>query len=269
MTASADVLLLLLQNVPSINLEAATENGLTAIHWAAMGESINCVEALVSRGANVNARSADGRLALHIAVEKGNLGLVERLLELGSEMTARSDGMTPQLLAYGYNHQSVIDRLKTHAAESPAAARLWDNVPSSALAKAVSGAVRSGSLSACKILLGKQSSIDVDISEDGIRGFTPLGFAIRHGMLEIAKWLLEEGANANCQNGDGTSTVQDMIKDDSLNPILPSMLEKYFADGGNILGEPNSLVYLAVAAGNTEGLSVLLRHIRANGNIYK
>ncbi|KAF0315992.1 ankyrin repeat protein [Colletotrichum asianum] len=266
---SGEFLLLLLERVPAINVEATTGNGLTAIHSAAMAGSINCTDILVSRGANVNARSADGRLALHIAVEKGNLGLVERLLELGSEMTARSDGMTPQLLAYGYNHRSVIDRLKAHAAESPAAARLWDNVPSSALAKAVSGAVRSGSLSACKILLGQQSFIDVDISEDGIRGFTPLGFAIRHGMLEISKWLLEEGANANCQNADGTSAVLDMINDHSLNPILPAMLDKYFADGGNILGEPNSLIYSAVDAGNTEGLSVLLRHIRANGNIYK
>ncbi|CAI0644315.1 unnamed protein product [Colletotrichum noveboracense] len=132
-TASADVLLLLLQNVPSINLEAATDNGFTALHWAAMGGSINCVEDLVSRGANVNARSADGQLALHIAVEKGNLGLVERLLELGSEITARSDGMTPLFLAYENNQQLIIDRLKAHAAQSSAVAPVWDNVPSSPL----------------------------------------------------------------------------------------------------------------------------------------
>ncbi|KAF4877431.1 Ankyrin-2 [Colletotrichum siamense] len=268
-TGSTDFLMLLLDKVPSIDLEAKTDNGLTAVHFAALWGCENAVELLVLRGASVNAKSADGRQALHIAVATGNLGLVETLLNLNSEVTARLDGMTPLLLAYRMNHQPIINRLNAHTTSSRVAASVSENAALTAVGHAISGAIRANNLSACQDLLKETPLLDMDISNGRFSGFTPLAIAIRHGALQIVNWLLERGANANCQNGDGTSALQDMIEDESLNPILQTMLSKYLADGGSILSETKSLIYLAVDAGNTEALDVLLHHLRANEKEYE
>lgn len=265
---SGDFLALLLDKVPSINLEATARNGMTALHWAAVSGRVNSIETLVSRGANVNARAADGQLALHIAVTKGNIGLVERLLELNSETTARLDGMTPLLLACQTNNQPLIDCLKSQPGNTSIAVPLTNKAPSSVLAKAISSAVQAGNLSACETLLSGQSSVDIDISEGHTSGFTPLAVAIIHGMLQIVEWLLEKGANANCHNGDGTSAIQGMIRKHALNSILPTMLDKYLAHGGSILSESTSLVYIAVDVANTEGVNILLDHLQENEKEY-
>lgn len=266
-TGSTDFLMDLLDRVPSINLEATTDHGLTAVHFAALWGCQDALQILVSRGANINAQSTDGRLALHIAVETGNLSLVERLLELNSDTTPRSNEMTPLLLAYQLNHQAIIDRLKMHTATSPDAASASEKASSAALSKAVAGSIRANNLSACQTLLKEKPSVDIDMCQ-GNFNCTPLAMAIGLRREPIVKWLLESGANANSKFGYDRSAMQDMITRLSLNPILQAMLDKYLADGGCILSEPNGLVNLAVNAQNNEGLYLLFKHLRTNESCY-
>ncbi|KAK1455122.1 hypothetical protein CMEL01_03882 [Colletotrichum melonis] len=259
--SSVDCLQAILEKVDSISLEAAAENGFTAVHFAVVGRKISAVEILHDRGANINARSVDGQLALHIAVAKGYLTAVERLLELGSEITPDCDGRTPLLLAYQRNDQNMIDCLRDHDQSQrgvvPAGMR------SAALAKGVFRAIQAGNLSSCQEIFASLPTVDIDIP--AIFGaLTALGVAVRFGKLNIVTWLLQQGANANYPCGNDSSIILSMIFQPLLNPGLPAMLERYVATGGSILKESGCVVATAVRAKNEEGLVILLDHLKAN-----
>ena len=53
------------------------------------------------------------------------------------------------------------------------------------------------------------------------------------------------------------------------NPFLRSLLDKWLDAGGDGVGEFANAVYLAVSAGNSEGLSLLLGHVKQNSRIYE
>ncbi|KAK0380216.1 hypothetical protein CLIM01_02441 [Colletotrichum limetticola] len=192
--SSVDCLQAILEKVDSISLEAAAENGFTAVHFAVVGRKISAVEILHDRGANINARSVDGQLALHIAVAKGYLTAVERLLELGSEITPDCDGRTPLLLAYQRNDQNMIDCLRDHDQSQrgvvPAGMR------SAALAKGVFRAIQAGNLSSCQEIFASLPTVDIDIP--AIFGaLTALGVAL----------LVDNGANLEAKDNLGRTPL--------------------------------------------------------------
>ena len=70
-------------------------NGLTALMWAAghsnevpVGEGVETVALLLSRGAGVDLADDRGRTALMIAAERGHAEIVARLLAAGADFSA-------------------------------------------------------------------------------------------------------------------------------------------------------------------------------------
>jgi ankyrin repeat protein len=89
--------------LPREVVEAATENGCTALHLAAYGGHVECCEVLLrDAGANPHAPNRAGATALHAAVcsQKASVRVVELLVDWGADVDAATDfGATPLYFA--------------------------------------------------------------------------------------------------------------------------------------------------------------------------
>jgi len=68
------------------NVEAADNEGFTALMSAASNGHIEVISKLVQAGADVTAKDTDGWTALMLAAKNGRLGAVERVLDLGADV---------------------------------------------------------------------------------------------------------------------------------------------------------------------------------------
>ncbi len=76
-----------------------------------MGD-LTSVRALLAKKADVNAASADGMTALHWAVQRDDIAMVEALVKAGAKVeTATRHGVTPLQLAATNGNAAVITRL--------------------------------------------------------------------------------------------------------------------------------------------------------------
>ena len=74
-----------------INVNAADNDGETALMEAADSRNADAVRVLIANGADVNAADEDGETALMIAADEGNLEAVKLLIEAGANVNARDD----------------------------------------------------------------------------------------------------------------------------------------------------------------------------------
>ena len=78
-----------------VNINAADNDGETALMEAADGRNVEVVRVLIANGANVNAADEDGETALMIAADDGTAETVRLLIEAGANVNARDeDGET-------------------------------------------------------------------------------------------------------------------------------------------------------------------------------
>ncbi len=90
-----------------VNVDAATNDGSTALHFAARKGAADCVKVLLAAIApyNVDATDRDGVTALHLAARRGGPDCVEVLLAAGADIDARtSAGGRP--FDYALGHES-------------------------------------------------------------------------------------------------------------------------------------------------------------------
>ena len=78
---------------------------------AVMRGDIAAARALIQKKADVNAAQDDGATALHWAVYRGNAELVDLLLRAGAKSVANREGMTPLAMAALYGNAPIVDRL--------------------------------------------------------------------------------------------------------------------------------------------------------------
>jgi len=84
----------------------------TPLHIAAMRNSGDILERLLSAGANTNARNDDGWTPLHLAAHKGHASVVDQLLKAGADIDAKDKkGYTPLFFAAGEGHVAIVKRL--------------------------------------------------------------------------------------------------------------------------------------------------------------
>ncbi|XP_013146930.1 PREDICTED: uncharacterized protein LOC106109842 isoform X1 [Papilio polytes] len=89
--------------------------GGTPLHWAISREVI---EALVDKNCDINALNFDGRTALHVMVMRGRLECVIALLSRGAEHSlGDKEGNTPLHLAVKQNNVSIVQALVVFGAD--------------------------------------------------------------------------------------------------------------------------------------------------------
>ena len=203
---------------------ARDEDGLTALMYAAMYASADCVELLLAQGADPNARSKSDVTALMLAI--GQADKARLLLSKGAEVNAKSkQGHTALSIAAGREGSAeVVKALLDHGADLPAI-----NI--------LGAAARSGDIQVVKLLLergadpndrnnaggappvtakraserSKSGGTPQDFRVLGLGGNiggTPLMYAALARNTEVIKLLLGKGADVNARhNGNGTALM--------------------------------------------------------------
>ena len=169
-----------------------TEND-TLLHLACKQESLEIVEWLLNKGADVSIIGRLDRLPLHWAVEKKNFKIVEALLKVAELKNVNmnildADQYTPFHLACSYNENDrVIDLLLEKGVIFFMAIEKEFNP--------LHWAASNGNLKMMKILLESSELGNVDINCLNNYDNTPLNLACQKNHLDVVKYLIQRGAN--------------------------------------------------------------------------
>ena len=181
-------------------VDALTRTGsLTPLMVAATTGSATVVSALLDGRANIQARSNDGTTVLMMAAASGNVDLIQALLDRGAEIDARDSarGQTPLMFAAAANRAQAVKLLVARGATAkltstvsapPRLARVGQNpnAPPPAPPKPTDAV--------------SQARADRRVGPSALGGWAALHFAAREGHLDVARALIEAGADINQPN---------------------------------------------------------------------
>ena len=168
--------------LPRDTHDAANDEGMTALHYAAINGDTEIVRFLVEHGADITAQdNLLSRSAIHFAAEKGNLECIKYLAEQGADLLDRDIyGTTPMHYAARSNKLDVVKFLVDKKIDYRAKdARGWT---------AMHYAADGGSIDVVRYLLAK----GLNINELNEVGRTPLFFARNYH--ELRKFMISKGA---------------------------------------------------------------------------
>eukprot|EP00094_Tigriopus_californicus_P011802 TCALIF_11400-PA protein Name:"Similar to Tnks Tankyrase-1 (Mus musculus)" AED:0.04 eAED:0.04 QI:0/0.85/0.75/0.87/0.71/0.5/8/1134/1190 len=162
------------------DVHAKDKGGLVPLHNACSYGHYEVTELLVKHGASVNVSDLWKFTPLHEAAAKGKYEIVKLLLKHGADPTKKNrDGHTPiDLVKEG--DQDILDLLQGDSALLDAAKR--------------------GNLTRVQKLL---TADNINCRDSQGRNSTPLHLAAGYNNLEVAEFLLENGADVNAQDKGG------------------------------------------------------------------
>ena len=102
-----------------LDVNAPQGDGMTALHWAAQGESLEITRMLLDAGADPAAVTRNGAYTpLHLAARSGSAGVVAELLERGASarVTTSTGDATPLHLAAAAGSVGAVEALLEHGA---------------------------------------------------------------------------------------------------------------------------------------------------------
>jgi len=195
--------------------ESRTTTGATALMLAARSGSVETVNRLIENGAPVNATdSANGQTALMVAAGLDRADVVRALVARGAQTALTSTvvnltKLTQEVEADPLNGQ-VRRNAPATASEAAQVAGLTRPYTYNELISAQGGlsalhfAARQGSASSVAALV--ESGAALDQPSPGDRA-TPLLVAVINGHFDVARYLLEKGANPNQVSEAGVSPL--------------------------------------------------------------
>ncbi len=179
------------------DVNSASADGVTALHWAAHWNDLEMADALLRAGARPDAPNEYGATPLWLASVNGSGPMVERLLKGGAKPDlAILSGETPLMTAARAGSVEAVGHLL--AAGAPVDAKEHSRGQT-----ALMWATAERHPLVARALLDKGASVDLASRS----GFTPLMFAARSGDLESARLLVERGANVNAEAADGATPL--------------------------------------------------------------
>jgi ankyrin repeat protein len=120
----------LLQKGADVN--AAQNDGMTALHWAAQRGDAELAQMLIYAGARADAVTRIGLYTpLHVAAREGHAAVAKVLLDNGANVDAKTtnSGVTPLHLAAASGNVELISLLLDHKADVNARESEWDQTP--------------------------------------------------------------------------------------------------------------------------------------------
>ena len=155
------------------------EAGMTALGAACEGNGTEVARVLLKSGAKVSAPVANGRTPIMLAAAGGSGELVRLLMENGADARARdAEGWHPLVLATWNGRTETANVLAAQATAGD-------------LDDALLLASLQGNVEMTDLLLRRGASV---LAEDA-EGRTPLMIAASHGHVDVARRLMDNGAN--------------------------------------------------------------------------
>lgn len=169
----------LLENGAEVH--ASDKGGLVPLHNACSYGHYEVTELLLKHGANVNVADLWKFTPLHEAAAKGKYEIVKLLIKHGADISRKNrDDKTPLDLVREEDHEFASDLLRGNAA-------LLD-------------AAKNGNLSRVQRLV---TSDNINCRDAQGRNSTPLHLAAGYNNIEVAEYLLENGADVNARDKGG------------------------------------------------------------------
>lgn len=223
----------LLKNGADIAVKATDTFQWEALHYAVYSGNIDIVALLLDRGADVSAPDGEKATPLHWAASQRQLKILKLLLERGASPHAQEyRGSTPLHMAVlcgspGCGELSDMIEALLEAGADPSVPDNNGNTPLHRLVQSDEEDAR-----AVRLMLGKGA----DIAARDSNGMTPLHWVAKGGYAknrwndqksgsEVAKLLLEHGANPNIADNDG-KTVFHYAAEAELQGVFRLLREK-------------------------------------------
>jgi len=177
----------------------------TALHSASQAGHLPVVRSLLRHGVDVDARNPKNLTALHYASLCGRRDVVQFLLDHGADVNSREHALnTPLNLAAHSGHADVVQVLLEHNADvnsndEDGLTPLHDVVNSYD--------PKGGYPQVVRLLLAYGANTNAHATNQG----TPLHLVAdgQHGLdLDVARLLLEHGADVDLENGEGMTPLQ-------------------------------------------------------------
>lgn len=200
------------------DVNAAANDGSTALLWAAFHSDAEMTKALLAAGAAVEAANHYGVTPLLQASRNGDFEVMQALLDAGAQPTRwHAEGETPLMAASRTGKVDAVKLLLTRGSFVNAADPYQEET-------ALMWASAEGHLEVVKTLLaaGADPNLKAHVSLISERknadhpsgGFTALMFAVRNGHEDVARALIAGGADLKLTNADGaTATVIAIVND--------------------------------------------------------
>jgi ankyrin repeat protein len=215
-------------------IEAAKENNAESVHL------------MLNERVNVNEQQADGATALHWAIHWDNLNLVEKLIQAHANVNiADENGATPIWVAASNGNADIVNIL-LEAGANPNAQLSTGETP-------LMTAAEIGSLDVVKTLLMAKADANARETQGGQTG---LMWAVAEGHTDIARALIEDGANIHDRSKGGFTALHFASQNNTLESaqILMSM----DADVNETSLDNSSPLLLAAAGGHDAVTQFLL-----------
>jgi len=200
------------------DVNAAANDGSTALLWAAYHRDAELTKTLLAAGAAADAANHYGLTPLLQASRNGDVEVMRALLDAGANPTRwHPEGETPLMAAARTGSVDGVKLLLSRGSFVNAQDPFQEET-------ALMWASAEGHLEVVKTLLaaGADPNLKAHVSTITERknadhpsgGFTALMFAVRNGHEDVAKELVQHGADLKATNGDGaTATIVAIVND--------------------------------------------------------
>ena len=200
------------------DVNAAANDGSSALLWAAFHSDAEMTKALLAAGASVDAANHYGVPPLLQASRNGDVDVMRALLDAGAQPTRwHAEGETPLMAASRTGKVDSVKLLLSRGSFVNAAdpfqeetALMWASAEGHVeVVKTLLAAGADPNLKAHVSLITERKNADHPSG-----GFTALMFAVRNGHADVARALIASGADPKLTNADGaTATVIAIVND--------------------------------------------------------